>query len=475
MNTRLLLNAEPRLTQNQTNYAGMKMFPNQGLNRTAPSLRLRRATLSLALISSLAFIPATLLSSASQAAETQSTHGQRQTVKTPALREKIYKVLTEAQAKAEENQPAEALKILDGLKKSSGLNSYEAAMMWKFYAYIYYSQDNHQQAIQSYENLLRQEALPRALELEALYSAGQLYFAQENYKKSIDYLDRWFALTDTPTPQAYIMLGQAYYQLNQMNKALPPIRSAIAMAEQSEGRAKESWYLLLRALYFEQNNYQAGADVLEKLIQYYPKKEYWVQLSSAYGELKQESKQLSTLEIAYRQGLLDRESEWLTLAQLMIFNDIPYKAAKVLEKGIDKGIIRPEKDNLKLLSYAWSTAQEAKKALPVLVQAAATSQSGEIDIQLGSTYYQLDEWNQAVRYLREGISKGDLKHKGNAYLLLGLSLFNMNEFEDARYAFKQAATFDGAKTSANQWLNYVDNEIQRRDLLAQTLKSMDTP
>ena len=58
-------------------------------------------------------------------------------------------------------------------------------------------------------------------------------------------------------------------------------------------------------------------------------------------------------------------------------------------------------------------------------------------------------------------------------MLLGLSLFNLNLFEDARYAFKEAAKFNGAKASANQWLAYVDNEIKRRDLLAQTLESLE--
>lgn len=426
-----------------------------------------RLLLSTALLAAAFSVYASGSTAASQAS-------QRQTVKTPALREKIYKVLSEAQAKAEQDKPDDAIRILDRLQGSASLNSYEAAMMWKFYAYIYYSQDQHDQAIQSYLNVLKQDALPQALESEALYSIGQLYFAKEDYKQAIDYLNRWLASVDSPKPQAYIMLGQAYYQLNQMQKALGPIQQAISMVEASGETPKESWYLLQRALYFEQGNYKDGAKVLEKLIKHYPKKDYWVQLSAAYGELKQEKRQLSTLEIAYRQGLLDKESELLTLAQLMIFNDIPYKAAKILERGIAQGIITSEKDNLKLLSYAWSTAQEAKKALPVLAKAAETSQSGEIDIQLGSTYYQLDEWNKAVAHLRKGLDKGDIKHKNNAYMMLGLALFNLNQFEDARYAFKEAAKFAASAPSATQWLHYVDKEIERRDLLAQTLESLDT-
>ncbi len=417
----------------------------------------------------------TTLSSATQAKQTAtpSQSQPRKTIKTPALRENIYKVLSQAQAKAEENKPLEAIAILNRLKNKSTLNSYEAAMMWKFYAYIYYSQDKHDQAIHSYEQLLQQEALPLALESEALYSAAQLYFVKEKYQKTIDYLNQWFALVDSPKPQAHIMLGQAYYQQNDINKALTPIKTAISMVEDHSEPAKESWYLLLRAIYFEQNNYQQGVAVLEKLVKHYPKKDYWVQLSSTYGELKQDKKQLSTLEIAYRQGLLDKETEWLTLAQLFIFADIPYKAAKVLEKGMNKGIIAPDEDNLKLLSYAWSTAQEAEKALPALVKAAEKSQSGEIDIQLGSTYYQLDQWDKAVTYLRKGLKKGNTKNASNAQMILGMALFNLNRFDDARHAFTKAAQYEASKASATQWLNYLNNEQERREMIAQTLNSMD--
>lgn len=439
----------------------MKMFPVRSMSSV------QSLALSFVLLTGL-----TISLSAPALAAESSASQQRQTVKTPALREKIYKVLSEAQAKAEEDQPAEAIKALDRLKSNSDLNSYEAAMMWKFYAYIYYSQDNHDKAIYSYEQLLKQEALPQALESEALYSAAQLYFVKEDYKKAISYLDRWFAMTETPKAQAYIMLGQAYFQMNQMDKALKPINTAITMTEQKGEVPKESWYLLQRALYFEQNNYKAGAQVLEKLVRHYPKKDYWVQLSAAYGELKLEKKQLSTLEIAYRQGLLNKESELLTLAQLMIYADVPYKAAKVLEQGMEKGVIKEDKDNLKLLSYAWSTAQEARKALPVLARAADSSESGEIDIQLGSTYYQLDEWDKAVASLQKGIKKGDVKKKDNAYMVLGLSLFNLNRFEDAQYAFKEAAKYEDSKAAANQWLDYVAKEVERRNLLAQTMEAM---
>jgi len=42
---------------------------------------------------------------------------------------------------------------------------------------------------------------------------------------------------------------------------------------------KEQWYNLARFRYFEKNNTNKTVEVLEELLHYYPKKQYWVQIS----------------------------------------------------------------------------------------------------------------------------------------------------------------------------------------------------
>lgn len=358
-------------------------------------------------------------------AQTDQNSSERKTVTTPTMRETVYRALSEAQEKAEANQTAEAIAILDRLQNRGGLNSYEAAMMWRFYASIYYSQDNYAGAIQAYQNLLNQSDLPQALETDALYSLGQLYFVREDYKGAIKMLERWLGLVNSPVPKAYVFLAQAYYQTEEFSKALTPIQRAVDIVEKQGKVPREDWYLLLRAIHFEQTDYAAMAGVLEKLVEHYPKKSYWVQLAGVYGELKQEDKRLSTLEVAYRQNLLDEKNELITLAQLFLRADVPYKAAKVLEKGMKDGIIKEDKDNLRILSSAWSMAQEAEKTLPTLIQAARISDTGELYVRLGQTYFKLDKWEEALN------------------------------------AFRQAAKYDDSKDEARRWIQYLEKDQQR--------------
>ncbi|WP_161487089.1 MULTISPECIES: tetratricopeptide repeat protein [Marinobacter] len=387
-------------------------------------------------------------------------------METPTLRERVFSTLSEAQKQADANQTAEAIATLDRLQSRSGLNSYEAAMMWRFYASLYFSQDDYDKAIQAYQNLLNQSDLPEALETEALYSLGQLYFVREDYEGAIRLLERWFEVVTNPNPRAYVFLAQAYYQLGQFSKALEPAQEAVNFLENQGEVPREDWYMLLRAIHFERNDYAAMARVLEKLVKHYPKKSYWMQLSDVYGELNQEDKRLSALEVAYRQNLLNEEKELIKLSQLLLQAGVPYKAARVLEKGMKDGSIRESEDNLLLLSSAWSMAQEAEKSLPALIQAAKFSDTGELDVRLGQTYFQLDQWEQAVAFLRKGLEKGELGQADNAYLLLGLSLYNLDRLNEAIDSFRQAAEYDDSKDEARRWIQYLEKEIQRREQLA---------
>ena len=95
---------------------------------------------------------------------------------------------------------------------------------------------------------------------------------------------------------------------------------------------------------------------------FYPKKRYWVQLSSLYGSLEQESNQLSALEAAHDQRLLNKESEYIALYQLLMRAEAPFKAAKALQCGVDEEFVERKEKNLKMLAQGWHMSQELKKA-----------------------------------------------------------------------------------------------------------------
>ena len=86
--------------------------------------------------------------------------------------------------------------------------------------------------------------------------------------------------------------------------------------------------------------------LFEELVRFYPKKRYWTQLSGVYGELKQENKQLSSLEAAHDQRLLDKETEYVSLYQLLMRAEAPLKAARVMQYGMKKNLLKKMKSIL---------------------------------------------------------------------------------------------------------------------------------
>ena len=91
--------------------------------------------------------------SAAFAQEENQPKKERETRRTPALRNKVYEKLAEAQAAAEAKDLNQAAKVLDGMIASGGknaLNSYELANVYNLYAFIHYSREDYAKALKAY-------------------------------------------------------------------------------------------------------------------------------------------------------------------------------------------------------------------------------------------------------------------------------------------------------------------------------------
>ena len=118
----------------------------------------------------------------------------KKTRKTPAMRERVYSQLARAQKLADEEKIDEGIAVLDRVKsRINQLNSYEKAMLWNFYGFIYYGKDDSIAAMNAFEKVVEQENIPESLELSTLFSLAQLSMAAEDYDRTISYLDRWKA------------------------------------------------------------------------------------------------------------------------------------------------------------------------------------------------------------------------------------------------------------------------------------------
>jgi len=379
---------------------------------------------------------------------------------TPTMRQHVYEQLSQASERVAEEQTDEAMKILRDVEKIKDLTPYEKAQLHTAIGYVQFLRDDMAASIRAYETVLAQEGLPEVLRATTQYTLAQLYFQVEEYRKSVESLQAWLGAAVNPGPEPYVLLAQGYYQLGEYRKGIDPILTAMRIAETRARRVEESWYLLLRVFWFELKNNEKVLEVLETLVREYPKKEYWVQLGAVYGEVGQEDKRLAAYRAAYRQGFLDRDSEIVVLAQLLVQANVPYGGAVVLARAMDEGVVPRTAENLRLLSQAWTLAQEDRKSIAALKEAAGISDDGELDARLADAHANLAEWESVVGAARSALDKG-VARPGQVQLLLGMALFELGRFDEARSTFLSARSSPETERTASQWVSFVDSEQKR--------------
>lgn len=390
----------------------------------------------------------------------------------PTISIQVNKRLEAVQVAFEEKNYPQASELLNALARKK-INDYEMAMVSYFRGLLYYEQDNFAQAIRSYEAVLTSDRLPYSFYDSVKFTIAQLYFAEENYRKSIQLLDEWLVYQCNPPTSSYMFKGQAFYALEEYRNAAEQILIAMEMNKAAGVPVRENTYLLLRSIYFELNDLLKVKEVLEILIiNFPPKANYWLQLSAIFSELKEERNQLATMEVAYKQGFLGKESHFVNLAQLYLYNDVPIKAAKVLEDGFEQKIVEENKKNLETYSQSLMVAREYKRALDPLARAAKLSDDGKLYIRLAQVNIELDKHADAIKAIQAGLKKGELDREDRAQTLLGMSYFNVDKLEEAIKAFRAAAKDKRSRKAATQWINFLRKEIDRRRKLAAALKPM---
>lgn len=361
-----------------------------------------------------------------------------------------------------------AKKELDAVMKRRGLKPLELANIYQFYAYVANEKDNAKQAIAYFIKAIQEDALPIAQQYQLEYNVAQLYMMEGDFNQALKILRTWFKKVrskDSPvTPNGgnYYMLALCYVNLDPPNyeRARKPAELAI----ESSDTPDENWLRMLGQIYYVQKEYTLMAEVLEELIERFNKPDYYTQLSGAYAESGEELKALAVLQLAYKQDLLLRESQVQHLARMELYHSIPYRAAIILEKGLNDGILTDDLDNLKLLADSWIAAREPEKAFVPLSSAAGLADNGDLFMRLGQAYVQKQRWKDADKALGNALDHEELKDRGQVHLLRGVARMNLERWKAARTSFKAAAKFEESKTSAEQYVRYL--EARRRQVEA---------
>jgi len=344
--------------------------------------------------------------------------------------------------------------VLSTIRESS-MNPLEKAQVYQIMAYVSYGRGDTAGARDYFEKTLALGVLSPKQAADTRFQIAQLYLGEENWEKAAENLETWLTMEPNPNPGSYFMLALTYYQMQDLEKALPNAQRAVDASDDP----KEPWLKLLLGLRLGNKEYKESVPILEELVKRYPKKSYWLNLATVHGALENYEEALVPLQLAYTQGLLTEGAELQRLAQLLLFLDLPYRAANVLQKGFDEGIIEPDPKAYEMLSSSYIGAREFEKAAEPLRKAANLSADGDLYIRLAQVHIQREKWQEAGDALRKGLEKG-VEEPGEAQLLMGITLHSQKKPESARTWFARASQQQDTRDEAEVWIKYIDRELQ---------------
>jgi tetratricopeptide (TPR) repeat protein len=290
---------------------------------------------------------------------------------------------------------------------------------------------------------------------DARFKIAQLWMQDEEWQEAVDTLEIWFRETPDPNASSYYILAICHYQLTEFAKALPAARKAVELGDPPQ----EGWIQLLLALHLLEKQYAEAAPLLEQLVSLYPKKDYFLSLSTVYGALGSFEDAAVPLQLAYEAGLIDEEPDLERLGQLLMFLNLPYRAGQLLEQSLAERKIEPDSEVLAMLSNSWIAAREYEAAIEPLEQAAEMSDDGELYVRLAQVHVQRENWDGATGALEKALAKGKLQQPGDAHLLMGIAFFSQRKPGEAQRWFESASGYEATRDEARTWLQHIAQEL----------------
>ena len=144
--------------------------------------------------------------------------------------------------------------------------------------------------------------------------------------------------------------------------------------------------------------------------------------------------------------------------------EVPYRAAKIIDKGMQDKIIEKNAKNFEVLGQAWWQAKNLENALKSFESASKFSDTGEIQSRIASIYLDLGKDKQAYTAAKKAAKKGEVKNASTNYATMGSALINLHCYKDAVKAFNQsvkAAKTKKAKRYPAQWIKFANAEGSR--------------
>ena len=195
-------------------------------------------------------------------------------------------------------------------------------------------------AARSYEALSGSGRITGPEKLRMIESIAGSYYRAQQYAKSMQWSQRYLREGGT-SPAIRTMLIQSQYLSGDYAGAIKELTVEIQAAERAGTPPPEDRLKLLLNAASKQGDNNAYVFAMEKLVTYYPKKEYWVDLLSRMQRKQNFSDRLSldAYRLSLATGSMSAPADYMEMAQLALQADLASEGKQVIDKGMSSGAL----------------------------------------------------------------------------------------------------------------------------------------
>ena len=371
------------------------------------------------------------------------------------LRPEVGKPLQAAESLMKAKKYQEAAAKVREAENVGGKTAYESSVIERMRGSIAAAGGDAATAIKSFETSIAGGRLPAADQLKMVEALAGMYYRANNYGKAAQWLSRYLKEGGTD-PQMRTLLLQSYYLNNDCASVSRELQGDLA-ADEKAGRApSEERLQLLANCYLKQKDNAGYGAALEKLVTYYPKKEYWLDLINRVqrkpGYADRLSLDIYRLKLAT--GNLTAANDYMEMAQLALQADYPAEAKKVIDQGYSSKALGTGSDaarQKRLQDLALKQLADAQKTLAQSEADALAAKDGNELVNVGFAYVNNGQADKGLALMEQGIRKGGLKRPEDAKLHLGIAYLFAGQKTKAAQAFKNVQGTDGTAELARLW------------------------
>ena len=366
--------------------------------------------------------------------EEQSTEGRQFSAKAGGI-------VNEALTAMNEDQYTVALAALNKAIALPKLNTYEQATIHQMRGSAYYELDQYGPAIQAFEAAISSGGLLPNERSNLRVNIAQLLIANGQPARGAQMLEDWNRAGGVLTPKHVEYLWQAWSQAENYRRALPWAERWFNAASPKERKHFD----LLNFMYSNLNMPAKQADIAKQMINRWPgEKQLWNAWKSLLANGGREKESFEVTKMLYLGGALDQQREFETVVQYYGFYDMPYQAARILERELNAGNISETPDKLVQLSDLFRQAREYKLAIPALEKAAKTANKAKLYADLGEALYKENQCGKAEAAFQNAMRLG--YDQGKSWMLIASC-----RYDDAATEARPKCPYTAAQETSLPW------------------------